>query len=74
VWGIANELRAFTSNQVSLELALFLYTQQPSLLHLPPGALAARLMQLANGLDLSPADMADLLVRNPNLINLLPAR
>jgi len=74
VYQAAAEIRDSTQNRVSIETALLLVTEQPSLLRTAPVQLADRILQLAVALQLTPADAADLLVRNPDLINLLPHR
>lgn len=67
-------LRRKSRGQISLELALFLLTEQPALLAVPPSLLLQRIKDLALALDLRLADIADYLSQNIMFISVLPFR
>lgn len=67
-------LRACTQHRLSLELCLFIFTEQPQLLSLNTKQMAGRILSHAEALDLLPADVADTLTRCPALLDVLPLR
>ena len=68
----AVQLLAIAKSRVSLDLALFLFTEQPSLLEVPPPQLARRMLELSTTLGIKQADVAHLLASNPGLLSAWP--
>jgi hypothetical protein len=64
----------YSRGRLSLHAALFLVTSSPQLMRLPPPRLAERMGAHAAALGLPVADVADLLVRNHELVDALPFR
>jgi hypothetical protein len=63
---------AFSKGAVSLHAALHLVTARPGIMRLPPPRLAERVAAHARALGMSQADVAELLVRNHHLADLVP--
>lgn len=70
----ARMLRTCTQGKLNLELCLFIFTEQPQLLSVNTKQMAARIMTLADALGLPPADVAEVLIRCPALLDVLPLR
>jgi len=70
----ARMLRTCTQGKLNLQLCLFIFTEQPQLLSVNTKQMAARIMTLADALGLPPADVAEVLIRCPALLDVLPLR
>lgn len=70
----ARVLRACSRGQLSLQLCMFMLTEQPLLLSLNTKQMAARVITMANVLGLSPADIGEVVARCPALLDVLPLR
>ncbi|KAI8472880.1 MAG: hypothetical protein J3K34DRAFT_519417 [Monoraphidium minutum] len=70
----AQDLQAITRGRLSEQAALALVTSSPRLLRLPPPRLAERMAAHAAALGVAVADVAELLVRNHELADVLPLR
>jgi hypothetical protein len=67
-------LQRGTHGQLAFQLCLFVFTEQPQLLSINTKHLAARVLLLGEVLGLPVPDVAELLVRCPALLDVLPLR
>jgi hypothetical protein len=68
----AKAIQDTTRGRVSLELALLMLTEQPSLMSEAPARLARRILDMSTALNIKQADAAQLLASNPLLLQALP--
>ena len=70
----AADLRDYTCGALSPQAALHLVTASPQLMRMAPPRLAERMVAHAAALGMAVADVAELLVRNHQLADMLPFR
>jgi hypothetical protein len=62
----------YSTSALSLHAALHLVTACPALMGLPPPRLAERIGAHASALGMTAADVAELLIRNHRLLDMVP--